>query len=178
MKLLVLDLDETLFFATERRLDHAPDFEVGEYWVYKRPGLDEFFRRVNAHFQLAVWTSSTPQYAAAVVPQVVPAYITLQFVWARERCTRRFDPELLDYEWSKDLSKLKRRGYALEQVLMVDDTPAKLARHYGNLVRVRPYFGDTTDAELGPLADFLISLANVSNVRTIEKRYWRSALIS
>lgn len=175
MKLLVLDIDETLLFATEQILDRAPDFEAGQYLVYKRPGLEEFFKRVNAHFELAVWTSSTEGYAAAVLPEIIPIGITLQFAWSRERCTRRYDPELLDYEWSKDLGKLKRRGYRLEHVLMVDDTPAKLAKHYGNLVRAKPYFGDAHDAELSPLADYLISLAQVPNVRLIEKRFWRSA---
>lgn len=34
MKLLVLDLDETLIFGTERELERPCDFSVGPYFVY------------------------------------------------------------------------------------------------------------------------------------------------
>lgn len=173
MKLLVLDLDETLIHATERRLDRAPDFHVGPYAVYKRPGLEQFVSVVRQHFDIAVWTSSTRLYALPVVENIFPQDLDLKFVWARERCTMRFHPELHEYEWAKNLSKLKRKGFDLAQVLMVDDTPAKLARHYGNLVRVRPYFGDLADGDLDRLGVYLPSLADAPNVRRIEKRFWR-----
>jgi hypothetical protein len=35
-KLLVLDLDETLVFATEWKLPRIEDFRVGSYFVYLR----------------------------------------------------------------------------------------------------------------------------------------------
>jgi len=89
----------------------------------------------------------------------------------------RFDPEHQDYEWAKNLGKIKRRGYRLEQVLMVDDTPAKLAKHYGNLVRVKPFFGDLADQELFQLGEYLPTLAKSPNVRRIEKRFWRKSVI-
>jgi RNA polymerase II subunit A small phosphatase-like protein len=178
MKLLVLDLDETLVYATDDSLERDPDFEVGPYSVYKRPGLEEFLSRVHAHFNLAVWTSSTRLYAEPVVANIFPSYIPLHFVWARERCTIRFDPELHEHEWAKNLSKVKRLGYALEQVVMVDDTPAKLAKHYGNLVRVKPFFGDLSDIELDQLGSYLLTLADEPNIRAIEKRYWRRSLSS
>jgi carboxy-terminal domain RNA polymerase II polypeptide A small phosphatase len=174
MKLLVLDIDETLVFGTEDSLEREPDFIVGPYSIYKRPGLDEFLASVRSLFQIAIWTSSTKPYADEVVPNIIPKDLELSFTWSRERCTRRFDSELYEYEWAKNLSKLKRVGYKLEDVLMVDDTPAKLSNHYGNLVRVKPFFGDDSDTELHRLAAYLPSLADVPNVRNIEKRYWRS----
>jgi RNA polymerase II subunit A small phosphatase-like protein len=174
-KLLVLDLDETLVYADEARLEHAPDFEVGPYAVYRRPGLDDFLRTVGAHFRLGVWTSSSEGYARPVVENVFPAELTLEFVWSRDRCTRRFFAETYEYEWAKNLDKLKRRGWDLGEVLMVDDTPAKLAKHCGNLVRVRPFLGDPADDELPALAQYLLTLVDVANVRKVEKRRWRRA---
>ncbi|MDQ4120460.1 MAG: hypothetical protein M3209_03335 [Acidobacteriota bacterium] len=38
-KLLVLDLDETLIYATEEELERKADFRAGQYLVYKRPFL-------------------------------------------------------------------------------------------------------------------------------------------
>ncbi len=175
MTLLVLDLDETLIHATDGCLERDPDFDVGPYAVYKRPGLDAFLSTVRSHFELAVWTSSTRLYAIPVVAAIFPPDLELKFLWSRERCTMRFDPELHDYEWAKNLGKLKRHGYRLEQVLMVDDTPAKLARHYCNLVRVKPFVGDLADRELFTLGEYLPTLAQAPNVRRIEKRFWRRA---
>jgi TFIIF-interacting CTD phosphatase-like protein len=173
MKLLVLDLDETLIYARDSSLERDPDFEVGPYSVYKRPGLEEFLSKVHEHFNLAVWTSSTRPYAEPVVATIFPPHISLHFVWARERCTRKFDPELHEHEWAKNLSKVKRLGYALEQVVMVDDTPAKLAQHYGNLVRIKPFFGDLSDVELAQLGSYLLTLICEPNIRAVEKRFWR-----
>jgi len=178
MKLLVLDLDETLIYATEDPLERKPDFEVGPYSVYKRPGLDEFLAEVSQHFQLAVWTSSTRLYAEPIVAKIFSLDAELRFVWSRDRCTRTFDPELQEHEYAKNLSKLKRQGYSLEHVLMVDDTPTKLSNHYGNLVRVEPFLGDPTDSELFHLANYLPTLAHVPNIRSVEKRYWRKAAVS
>lgn len=173
MKLLVLDLDETLIFGSEEGLDRPADFDVGPYSIYKRPGVDQFLAKVRSHFRVAVWTSSTQRYAGSVVSNVFPSDLELEFLWSRDRCTRKFNAELYEHEWAKNLSKIKRRGFRLEHVLMVDDTPAKLANHYGNLVRVRPFMGDLADQELYALAEYLPSLADAPNVRVIEKRFWR-----
>lgn len=173
--LLILDLDETLVHATDAPLERAHDFEVGPYVVYRRPGVDAFIRAMDAHFELAVWTSSTRLYAEPMVAELFPAGIVPSFVWSRERCTQRFNPETHDFEWAKNLDKLKRKGYPLERVLMIDDTPEKLAKHYGNLVRVKPFEGDPSDAELFGLIDYLPTLADAANVRRIEKRHWRKA---
>lgn len=175
--LLILDLDETLVHATEAPLARAHDFEVGPYVVYRRPGAEAFIRAMSAHFELAVWTSSTRLYAEPVVAALFPADIVPSFVWSRERCTRRFDPDAHDFEWAKNLDKVKRLGYRLERVLMVDDTPKKLERHYGNLVRVKAFEGDQADVELFGLVDYLPTLADAENVRRIEKRYWRKARV-
>jgi RNA polymerase II subunit A small phosphatase-like protein len=73
----------------------------------------------------------------------------------------------------KDLKKVKRKGYDLGRVLIVDDTPQKVERNFGNAVYVRPYFGDPEDNELAQLAPYLESLRACGNVRAVEKRGWR-----
>jgi carboxy-terminal domain RNA polymerase II polypeptide A small phosphatase len=85
---------------------------------------------------------------------------------------RRYDPERFEEYHVKDLKKIKRMGYRLERVLIADDTPGKVERHYGNAVYVPPFFGDPDDETLPRLARFLFSLRDVPNVRTLEKRGW------
>ena len=176
MKLLVLDLDETLVHATTTRLEREPDFAVGSYSVYKRPGLVEFLNSVAENYRVAVWTSSNELYAEAIVARVFPEGISLEFVWSRSRCTPRRNFSTDSYDWLKDLKKLKRKGYSLEEVLVVDDSPEKLVRSYGNLVPAHPYEGDLSDDELSWLSKYLGMLVPVQNVRRLEKRGWRKRI--
>lgn len=69
-KLLILDLDETLVFATETPLDRPEAFVVGPYRVYLRPHVAELVAVCVAHFDVAVWTASSDPYARAVVARL------------------------------------------------------------------------------------------------------------
>ncbi len=172
-QLLILDIDETLLHSSEEPLACPCDFQVFSYYVHKRPHLDRFLTQVMEWFDVAVWSSSGESYAALVVRQVFEAPARLKFVWARNRCTHHVDEETHEAYWRKDLKKVKRVGYALERVLVIDDSPEKHARSYGNLVRVTPFAGDPADTELADLLPVLDWLRTVENVRTVEKRDWR-----
>jgi len=126
---------------------------------------------------VAVWTSSTEDYAEAVVRSIFKEKDQqLRFLWARERCTRQFDPEMQDPYWVKNLRKLKNKGYRLESVLAVDDSPEKLQKNYGNHIRVSPYLGAIEDDELLLLTQYLEMIKDCANVRTLEKRDWKSRI--
>jgi RNA polymerase II subunit A small phosphatase-like protein len=170
--LLILDLDETLVHAAEEPLDRGHDFLVGPYRVYRRPFLDEFLTACADDFRLAVWSAGTDEYVRQTVDRILPQGIEPAFVWGRSRCVRRYDPEMLEDFPLKDLKKVRRLGYRLERVLIVDDTPRKVRRHYGNAIYVPPFFGDPGDEALPRLARYLTSLKNASNVRILEKRGW------
>ncbi|MFL6658283.1 MAG: NIF family HAD-type phosphatase [Massilia sp.] len=171
---MILDLDETLLHASETVLAHAPDFMFEHYHVYLRPFVREFLAFCRANFQLAVWTSASADYADLIVQELFGDDADLAFVWSRKRCTLTFDSETLSHEWAKNLQKVKRRGFNLERVIMLDDTPAKLTRHYGNLVQVAMFEGRTDDRELQLLMSYLADLKQRSNMRTVEKRGWRA----
>lgn len=171
--LLILDLDETLIYGVEQPLARDADLRVGPFRVYLRPHVREFIAGVAKCYRLAVWTSAGESYAGAVVRELFPAPFALQFVWSCERCVRRLDAETREYYYVKDLRKVKRRGFSLERVLVVDDSPEKLERHYGNHVRVRRFEGDEADVELRNLLPYLEGLRDAENFRRIEKRHWR-----
>jgi RNA polymerase II subunit A small phosphatase-like protein len=174
-KLLILDLDETLIFAIETPLKRDADFRVGRYHVYRRPFLLDFLAESLERFTVAVWTSSSPDYAAAVVTAIFPEPTRLAFVWAADRCSTRYCPDDGSYYTRKPLIKVHRRlGYAREQIVVVDDTPRKWEQSYGNVVTVLPFEGAPNDTELPLLSAYLNHLRYVPNVRTVEKRRWRS----
>lgn len=175
--LLILDLDETLVYASSDPFACEPDFVVGPYSVLQRPGLQAFLDDAAQWFDLAVWTSSSPLYARAICNAIFPGSLPLAFCWASDRCTLRRDLQSDTWVQAKHLSKLKRHGYALERVLVVDDSPEKHRRNYGNLVRVHPFEGDPNDQELPLLTQYLAALHTASNFRRIEKRFWRERLL-
>lgn len=144
--LLVLDLDETLIFASEEPLARPPDFIAEPFHVYKRPGVDRFLATCCEWFRVGVWTSGSESYAKAITSHLFPDPGRLAFVWANHRCTWKHDVEAQSGEWIKDLKKLKKKGYALERILFVDDT------------------------ELDALLFYLETLGPLENVRTVEKR--------
>lgn len=175
-KLLVLDLDETLVHARTRPLERPPDFTVGEYALYRRPHLDAFLEGVFAAFEdVAVWTASTLPYALPVLDHIVDR-TRLRFVWGRERCTYQFDRETGKHVLLKPICKLRRAGFRVGDVLYVDDSPEKLVRSYSNLVPIRPYVGSLDDEELPMVLSYLHQLGPLSNVRPVEKRWWRVRL--
>jgi RNA polymerase II subunit A small phosphatase-like protein len=138
-KLLVLDLDETLVYATDQRLSTPEAFRIGPYYVYLRPHVHPFLDACDFRFDVAVWTASSADYATAVATELFGALERLQFLWSRTRCTIRHDPDTRETYWIKDLKKIRRLGYRLGQVIVVDHTAKKHERNYGNLVRVRPF---------------------------------------
>ncbi len=172
-QLLILDLDETLIYGSEKLLSRPADFRVGPFHVYRRPFLNEFIATAGEWFDLAVWSSASGGYVHGVVENVFGLPNALRFVWASDRCTQRYHAELQEYYFAKNLSKLRKIGFELERVLMIDDSPEKLAQHYGNHIRIAPFTGDESDDELQVLLPFLQSLRGVENVRRVEKRFWR-----
>jgi RNA polymerase II subunit A small phosphatase-like protein len=61
--------------------------------------------------------------------------------------------------------------------LIVDDSPEKVERNYGNAIYVRPFFGAADDSEFRDLGIYLKSVSQLANVRCIEKRNWRAAVL-
>jgi RNA polymerase II subunit A small phosphatase-like protein len=185
--LLVLDIDETLIHATPHALNRQADYKVFDYFIYCRPYLNAFFNAIKDDFLIALWSSASDDYVHEVAKHIVPKDITLQFIWARSRCTYRRHRELQTdrfgnyessfsdhYHYIKPLKKLKKKGFKLDRILIVDDTPHKCSDNYGNAIYPKEFLGDLQDDELKKLAKYLKSLKDKNNVRTIEKRGWNS----
>jgi TFIIF-interacting CTD phosphatase-like protein len=175
--LLVLDLDETLIHATETKLEIQEDFSYANYFVYIRPHLQWFLEEMSCHFSLAIWSSADDKYVHDLVEKITPSTIDFTCVWAKSRCTLKRDYDLDVYIQTKQLRKLKKKGFSLDKILMIDDSPEKIKDHYGNAIYIQPFEGDLADEELKKLANYLISIKSTANVRSIEKRGWRDKTI-
>lgn len=176
--LLILDLDETLIQGSEVRLASEHDFQAGPYFIYERPYVGSFLSQVAQYFELAVWSSASCDYVEIIAKRLARFGIEWQFVWSRKKCTYRYDYEQMEPSPIKDLRKVKKLGYNLERVLIVDDTPAKVIRNYGNAIYIRAFDGSQGDDELRALEKYLVSIHGESNFRCIEKRGWRHRTIA
>lgn len=172
--LLILDLDETLIFGSERALQRDADFRVGPFYLYKRPYVDEFLSSVARVYDVAIWSSASESYVESIARKLVCNVDEWKFVWSRSRCIARLNPETFETYFIKDLRKVKRLGFDLNRMLIVDDTPSKVCRNFGNAIYVLPYEGAGNDNELVILERFLHSLHSFPNFRELEKRGWRT----
>jgi carboxy-terminal domain RNA polymerase II polypeptide A small phosphatase len=172
-KLLILDLDETLIHATEKELQFSYDFKFDKYYVHKRPYLEKFLIDISKHFSIGIWSSADDNYVTEIVKSIKPENVELEIIWGRSRCSIKRDYDLDTYIFEKRLDKLKKKGFRLEQIIIVDDTPEKSRTNYGNAIYIQEFSGNTIDEELKHLHDYLLTLKNVENIRTIEKRGWR-----
>lgn len=182
--LLILDLDETLIYASKEPLRREADFRIEFYYVYKRPWLDIFIKYVAEHFLLAVWSSASDEYVYEVVKNIFPDQRHLEFIWGRSRCVQKRNLQIDDqgyfsddyyahYHFVKPLKKVKRQGFDLERILIIDDSPHKSQNNFGNAIYPSPYTGNTDDDELKIMMDYLHYLKDKDRVRNIEKRNWR-----
>ncbi len=174
--LLILDLDETLVHTVETPLPVlTPDFVLGELTVYLRPHVVQFLQRMQAVYDLAIWSAGGSGYVEPTVAFLF-AHAGLRppvFVWSSRRCTRKFDHETHEVYYIKDLKKVRNKGFDGNRMLIVDDLERNATRNYGSAVYLRPFEGAQDDDELVHLAAYLEGLASHPNFRTVEKRYWR-----
>lgn len=173
--LLILDIDETLIHGREIPLDRECDFRAGEFYIYLRPNVQRFLGAVSEFYDLACWSAASKDYLDVVLNELTSGLdCTLRFVWDRSRCTRRVDFVHQEEYFLKDLRKVKRKGFDLTRVLILEDEPRKVHRHFGNAIYVKPFEGAEDDDELLKLGTFLESIRAIPDFRKLEKRFWRS----
>lgn len=155
-KLLIFDLDETLVHARTESLPHPADFVWHGYHVYKRPFLKELLSQVCQVYDIAVWSSSSREYVDFVVENVFGTQVEVKFSWAIDRCVQRVHPQSNSYVYIKDLRKVQSQGYEVEQIIIVDDSPEKIARQPRNHIGIAPFMGNQDDVGLLALTDDLL----------------------
>jgi len=181
--LVILDIDETLVYATKDQLDQKHHFKVGDYFVYKRPCFNQFIEYITNNFSFAIWSSATDSYVTEMVEKL-GLHEKTEFCWARSKATFKrpttFDSDgdlnidSIDHHFFvKRLKKVKKLGFELEKVLIIDDTPHKSQDNYGNAIYISEFRGNPNDTELLTLMSYLDTLRDIENVRTIEKRGWK-----
>ncbi|KAI0109033.1 HAD-like domain-containing protein [Nemania sp. FL0031] len=165
-KCLVLDLDETLVHSSFKIL-HQADFTIpveieGNYhnvYVIKRPGVDQFMKRVGELYEVVVFTASVSKYGDPLLDQL-DIHKVVHHRLFRESCYNH------QGNYVKDLSQV---GRDLKDTIIIDNSPTSYIFHPQHAVPISSWFSDAHDNELLDLIPVLEDLAgpNVQDVSMV-----------
>jgi len=155
-KCLVLDLDETLVHSSFKIL-HQADFTIpveieGNYhnvYVIKRPGVDQFMKRVGELYEVVVFTASVSKYGDPLLDQL-DIHKVVHHRLFRESCYNH------QGNYVKDLSQV---GRDLKDTIIIDNSPTSYIFHPQHAVPISSWFSDAHDNELLDLIPVLEDLA-------------------
>ncbi|GJE94433.1 NIF-domain-containing protein [Phanerochaete sordida] len=163
-KCLVLDLDETLVhssFKSIQQADYVVPVEIEYHWhnvyVIKRPGVDNFLKKMGEIYEVVVFTASLSKYADPVLDKLDVHRVVAHRLF-RESCYNHRG------NYVKDLSQL---GRPIADTIIIDNSPASYIFHPNNAVPVSSWFNDPHDTELTDLVPFLADLGQVEDVRGV-----------
>ncbi|KAL5453319.1 hypothetical protein PMIN07_007998 [Paraphaeosphaeria minitans] len=165
-KCLVLDLDETLVHSSFKILAQA-DFTIpveieGQYhnvYVIKRPGVDQFMKRVGELYEVVVFTASVSKYGDPLL-DILDIHGVVHHRLFRESCYNH------QGNYVKDLSQI---GRDLKDTIIIDNSPTSYIFHPQHAVPISSWFSDAHDNELLDLIPVLEDLAGaqVSDVSLV-----------
>ncbi|KAI0295856.1 HAD-like domain-containing protein [Multifurca ochricompacta] len=163
-KCLVLDLDETLVhssFKSIQQADYVVPVEIEYHWhnvyVIKRPGVDNFLKKMGEIYEVVVFTASLSKYADPVLDKLDIHHVVAHRLF-RESCYNHKG------NYVKDLSQL---GRPIADTIILDNSPASYIFHPNNAVPVSSWFNDPHDTELTDLCPFLADLSTTDDVRGV-----------
>jgi carboxy-terminal domain RNA polymerase II polypeptide A small phosphatase len=157
-KIIVFDLDETLIHATKNRLDIPEDFQYEDYYIYKRPFVHEFLSACARLCPIAIWSSADDDYVSSIAKQLVDNETGLK---------RK------EYQNIKPLEKIKRKGYQMNNLLIIDDSLYKVKDNPNNYFIIEAFVGNQQDQELKYLLSYLEVIIHETNFSTIDHTHWK-----
>ncbi|KAL2841380.1 HAD-like domain-containing protein [Aspergillus pseudoustus] len=157
-KCLVLDLDETLVHSSFKVLERA-DFTIpveieGQYhniYVIKRPGVDQFMKRVGELYEVVVFTASVSKYGDPLLDQL-DIHGVVHHRLFRDSCYNH------QGNYVKDLSQV---GRDLRDTIIIDNSPTSYIFHPQHAIPISSWFSDAHDNELLDLIPVLEDLAGM-----------------
>ncbi|CAL5411477.1 unnamed protein product [Camellia sinensis] len=166
---IVLDLDETLVHS---KADPPPenyhfvvrpaiDGTKADFYVLKRPFVDELLEFLSQKFEIVVFTAGLEEYASLVLDRLDRKRVITHRLY-RDSC-REVDGKLV-----KDLGEL---GRDLRKVVIVDDNPNSYSLQTENAIPILPFTSDLSDGELRRLMEFFEGSDGFEDMRDAVKQY-------
>ncbi|XP_010248403.1 PREDICTED: carboxy-terminal domain RNA polymerase II polypeptide A small phosphatase 2-like [Nelumbo nucifera] len=168
-KTIFLDLDETLIHSNPDPPPEKYDFivrpsiggETMNFYVLKRPGVDELLEAIGGKFEIVVFTAGLKEYASLVLDKIDPKGLISHRLY-RDSCKE------MDGKFVKDLSEV---GRDLKRVVIVDDNPNAYVFQPENALPVRPFIDDLQDQELRRVIKFFEVADGFEDMRDAVKNF-------
>ncbi|KAG0210265.1 Nuclear envelope morphology protein 1 [Mortierella sp. NVP41] len=164
-KTLVLDLDETLIHSTSRgsrsqgyMVEVLVDRHACLYYVYKRPHVDYFLKKVSEWYKLVIFTASMAEYADPVIDWLDQSRTLFDKRYFRQACFLR------NGSYLKDLTVIDPD---LSSVCLLDNSPMSYSLNKENGIPIDSWIDDPNDEALLDLLPFLDALRFTEDVRSV-----------
>ncbi|KAG9065217.1 Nuclear envelope morphology protein 1 [Linnemannia hyalina] len=164
-KTLVLDLDETLIHSTSRgsrsqgyMVEVLVDRHACLYYVYKRPHVDYFLKKVAEWYKLVIFTASMAEYADPVIDWLDQSKTLFDKRYFRQACFNH------NGSYLKDLTVVDSD---LSSVCLLDNSPLSYSLNKENGIPIDTWIDDPNDEALLDLLPFLDALRFTEDVRSV-----------
>ena len=121
---LVLDLGGTLINV---KMDNN-----GRAFCHMRPGIISFLTGIKPYYEIVSYTKLSKEYSNLIIEQIENNRKLFDYNFYREHCV------LVGRKFVKDISRI---GRDMKKIIMVDDIPENLEKHYENGILILPYNG-------------------------------------
>uniref|UniRef100_A0A803N2U0 FCP1 homology domain-containing protein n=1 Tax=Chenopodium quinoa TaxID=63459 RepID=A0A803N2U0_CHEQI len=166
---IFLDLDETLIHSSADLPSKPFDFvvrpkiegETMDFYVIKRPGVDEFLDFLSKKFEIVIFTAGLREYASLVLDNLDKNRVINHRLY-RDSCRE------LDGKYVKDLAQM---GRDLWKVAIIDDNPNSFSFQPENAIQIKPFIDDLQDNELSKLIRFFDACDGVKDIRDAVKLF-------
>ncbi|RKP36408.1 NLI interacting factor, partial [Dimargaris cristalligena] len=129
------------------------------YYIYKRPHVDYFLKKVSEWYNIVIYTASIVEYADPVIDALDPNGTMIQRRYFRESCIQRGN------NFIKDLSMIESD---LSHVCLIDNSPASYALNRENGIPILAWYNNNSNDEaLLDLLPFLDALRFTQDIRSI-----------
>ena len=171
---ILLDLDETCISSIDSTTEWASlpedvkrrmgDFTVhdmeGYYFIFERPGLQEFLDFLFKNFTVSVWTAGSKDYALHIINAIIAPVESgrkLDWIFFSYHCDMskkiRGDIKALDILWDD----YQLPGYNKQNTFIIDDNDAVFSANPENCVHISAFeftnHGSESDRVLYDLMD-------------------------
>lgn len=175
MKILALDLDETLVHSTSKSSGDCDFFiEVFAndcsclYYVFKRPWVDKFLQTVSEWYHLVIYTASLQEYADPVIHWLEGAGGPSCGGGGKATLFKRklFRSSCIEIggNWVKDLQLIEED---LSRICLLDNSNFSFQINPDNGIPIESWTSDKKDTGLLDLLPFLDALRFTDDVRSI-----------
>ena len=124
--------------------------------MHKRPGVDDFLKRLAPFYEIVIYTASLSKYADPLMDDLDVLKVCTSRLF-REHCT------FYNGIFVKDLSRIDRE---LKDSIIIDNSPSSYLFHPECALPITSWYDDFSDNELTMLTPILEALSRVDDVRT------------